>query len=122
MALDLFELSKEAREKMRIYYFEPRVIKKGKDECWEWIGNTRTQGYALLTKRFGKEKYTFRSHRLAWMFHHNSPIPPTLNCCHSCDNKGCVNPHHIFLATQKINIQDAKLKGRLFRRKYVKPK
>ena len=39
------------------------------------------------------------------------PIPPGLNACHHCDNRICVRPDHIFLGTQKDNMQDWTKKG-----------
>lgn len=31
---------------------------------------------------------------------------PEMKACHHCDNTRCINPHHLFLGTQKENMQD----------------
>ena len=32
--------------------------------------------------------------------------------CHTCDNKKCVNPNHLFLGDAQINVDDCIAKGR----------
>lgn len=39
-------------------------------------------------------------------------IYPKYGVSHHCDNPPCVNPIHLFLATQKDNIKDRDRKGR----------
>lgn len=41
------------------------------------------------------------------------PIPAGMKVCHSCDNAACWRPAHLFLGTQRDNMQDAGTKGRM---------
>lgn len=41
------------------------------------------------------------------------PLSDDICVCHKCDNGKCVRPDHWFLGTQKENLEDAALKGRL---------
>ena len=76
--------------------------------CWICCSHkTRIRGYATV---FRKKPYLL--HR--YMYEkHVGKIPESMCVCHICDNPGCNNPTHLFLATQHENILDAKIKHRM---------
>lgn len=79
-----------------------------KNKCWNWNGDSQKNGYG----KFASHNKQWVTHRWSWIFH-NGSIPIGLLCCHKCDNKKCANPDHLFIGTQKDNIQDALKKKRI---------
>jgi len=78
------------------------------DDCWLWKAGTSAHGYG----RFWVNGGNVQAHRFAYELT-NGPIPDCLSALHSCDTPGCCNPKHLFLGTQKDNMQDAVAKGRM---------
>lgn len=102
------DIQKEVTEK-----FWSQVDIREPDECWEWQGSRDVNGYGT----FCILNENYRAHRVAWMFS-GGAIPKdnnycgTMYICHHCDNPPCVNPKHLFVGTQKDNMQDCHNKGR----------
>ena len=59
----------------------------------------------------GRGGIKYRGHRLVWE-EINGSIPEGILVCHSCDNRRCINPDHLFLGMAKDNTQDMMKKGR----------
>jgi hypothetical protein len=75
--------------------------------CWLWTGNVDHYGYG----RLGYKMKSYRASRAAMLIF-NGKDPGKLFVCHKCDNPLCANPEHLFLGTQKDNMQDCKNKKR----------
>jgi hypothetical protein len=81
------------------------TIKNG--DCWEWISPFNSGGYGVM--RFNRKLW--QTHRLSYVLS-KGPIPEGMLVCHTCDNRKCINPDHLFLGTYKDNYDDSKQKGR----------
>jgi hypothetical protein len=77
------------------------VDRRGPDECWPWLGATRSGGYGQINIG-GRIQSALIA---AWEFHHKHPFPQGAYGLHQCNNPPCVNPHHCQPGTQAENIQ-----------------
>lgn len=62
-------------------------------------------------KLHGRKSKKLRAHRIMYSII-NGDITSEQKVCHSCDSTRCINPAHLWLGTQKDNIQDMVAKGR----------
>lgn len=57
----------------------------------------------------GKRDIGLSAHRVAFYLNRGR-IDQNLLVCHTCDNRKCCNPNHLFQGTQKDNMQDFSVK------------
>ena len=80
-------------------WFAKRIVIE--NDCWLWQKATNKQGHGITTFK-GK---SFTAHRLSYVMHVGE-IEDGLVVRHLCENKGCCNPEHLTLGTQKDNYYD----------------
>jgi hypothetical protein len=74
--------------------------------CWNWTGSYFKSLYGRITID-GKNAL---AHRVSYG-HFYGEIPDGLFVCHSCNNKRCINPRHLYVGTINDNARDAVLSG-----------
>lgn len=78
-----------------------RSIPNVQTGCLVWQGGLNRKGYGVISLR-GKYRGT---HRVVYELAVGS-IPNGLHVLHRCDNRRCVNKEHLFLGTNRDNIDD----------------
>jgi hypothetical protein len=84
---------------------ESRIMPVPECGCWLWTGHSNVYGLIQENNK------NVAAHRLIYEAL-VEPIPEGMLALHKCDTPLCVNPRHIFLGTQKDNVQDMFNKGR----------
>ncbi len=85
--------------------FWNKVDTRDKEECWNWQGAIQaiqSKGYGSVGISKGKTALT---HRVAYEIS-TGEIPKGKMVLHKCDNRGCVNPNHLYLGTHQDNMKD----------------
>lgn len=85
------------------------VSKPESCECWVWSG-AKARGYG----KFRSGPRIYQAHVASWNIH-IGPVPDGHVVMHNCpggDRRDCVNPAHLMLGTQQMNMKDMVAKGR----------
>lgn len=87
------------------------VDKKSVDECWEWKASKNRDGYGTFASKVGDIRWNV-AHRYSWYLHTGEVLDSQTVIMHMCDNRSCVNPHHLKPGTTQDNTADMVEKGR----------
>lgn len=87
-------------QKVKHHNFNP-------DKCWQWMGASKGNGYGNVTVDGKQLTAHRRSHELFIGI-----VPDGNDVCHTCDNRNCVNPDHLYSGTRKQNMKDCVDRGR----------
>ena len=72
-------------------------------DCWEYQGAVNNIGYGMIRDTDHNGMRT--THRVSYEVH-KGEIPNNMCVLHTCDNRRCCNPEHLWLGTHKENIHD----------------
>ena len=77
------------------------------DGCWIWTAHVGFDGYG----RIGVGRSCRKAPRVCWQICFGE-IPVGVYVLHTCDNKLCVRPDHLYLGNNSDNMKDRSARGR----------
>lgn len=87
--------------------FWARVDKRAPDECWNWTAAISKNGYGSFSLNGGRVTSSRMAYALAYMAE-----PGENMVLHTCDNRRCCNPAHLYLGDVRQNSRDMVERGR----------
>jgi hypothetical protein len=94
--------------------FWAKVAIAGPAECWEWTAALHTKGYGW----FSLDGRPRAAHRLALEAALRRQLAEGMMACHTCDNRKCVNPAHLYEGTALDNARDLTARSRVYGEKH----
>lgn len=69
--------------------------------CIEWVASLSKDGYGKMDIH----RRTMRSHIVSYR-EHKGEFPEGMQVLHTCANRKCINPEHLYIGTHKQNMKD----------------
>ncbi len=86
-------------------------------DCWEWQGSMSSSGYGTISYSAPNARpLNLSAHRSAFLLFHPEIVEtddPFV--CHTCDNKKCCNPEHLYAGSPQSNVKDREERQRGYR-------
>lgn len=94
--------------RFNLAWWDVLTVPEPNSGCLLWLGGTTGAGYGLTINDDGGIAL---AHRVAYQRAFGT-FDTWLNVCHRCDTRCCVNPDHLYLATQLENMREMHRKKR----------